>query len=242
MNLPPLKKEKLYGNCRVYHPDGDLMFLCSAKRINWYLSRNLATIINEDPLSIKLNFIPQGKGNSNRSFSLERKENKCVCCGIQENLTKHHVIPSCFRKHFPDYLKSRNMHDVLIMCVSCHSKYEEFAVSFKKRLANSNNSFFHSKTSPKNLLIKKINGYENILKNCNKLNIPQSRIEEIQNALNKSKLELENLLDLPKHDFGKEVVSNTKDIQKFNKVWRIHFLEIMKPKFMPKYWSVDHKI
>lgn len=242
MNLSTLKKEKLYFNCKVFHPDGDLMFRCSEKRANWYLNRNLAIVIGYNPLSIKLTFTPKGKANHENEYFLQDKENKCVVCGASEHLTKHHVVPTCFRKFFPENLKSRNFHDVLIVCVDCHSKYEEFALNFKKRLAEQNNSSVHFKTNTDVLISKKIAGYKKILENRDNHNIPESRIEKIKLILIKlhEKLKDKNKVYEKQH-FGKVVVENLNDLHAFVKVWRIHFLEIMKPKHLPKGWSVDYK-
>ena len=34
-----LRKNKIYGNCKVYSPNVNLMFLCVEKKANWYLDR-----------------------------------------------------------------------------------------------------------------------------------------------------------------------------------------------------------
>ena len=53
-----------YGNYEVYHPKGHLMFRCDLKKINWYLDRNLAEIIETNSegkvISIRLNFKSNG--------------------------------------------------------------------------------------------------------------------------------------------------------------------------------------
>ena len=101
-----LTSDRLYGNCQILHPDGSLMCYCAMRKINWYLKRNLATQISNNPVVIKLNFQPKGKGNADNPFYLQERRNICVVCGTQENLTKHHCVPYCFRKHFPNEYKS----------------------------------------------------------------------------------------------------------------------------------------
>jgi hypothetical protein len=39
--------------------------------------------------------------------------------------------------------------------------------------------------------------------------------------------------------FGKYVVDRLDDLAGFVLMWRTHFLEVMKPQFMPDYWKVD---
>ena len=52
------KDRKIYGNCQVLSPEGHLMFRCESKKANWYLKRDLADIITDEPLVIKLKFQP----------------------------------------------------------------------------------------------------------------------------------------------------------------------------------------
>ena len=84
------KDKKIYGNCQVLSPEGILMFRCDQKKANWYLNRDLADPINNDPLVIKLKFEPKGLGNHAKPFGLTEMVNKCVNCGSEEFLTKHH--------------------------------------------------------------------------------------------------------------------------------------------------------
>ena len=74
----------IYGNCCVLSPEGILMFRCNTKKVNWYLNRGLASIVSDDPLTIKLNFTPNGLGNHNKGYGLSKMHNKCVNCGIED--------------------------------------------------------------------------------------------------------------------------------------------------------------
>lgn len=246
MTIPSVNN-KIYGNCKVYHPNGTLMFLCTDKRINWYLSRNLASIILEDPLSIKLNFIPKGFGNSNDLYYVSEKENKCVVCGSFDNLTKHHVVPYCFRKFFQENVKNRDSHDILILCSSCHALYEKPAFNLKKRLALSNDCSVDQTNNSYLYKIIKAKNYVNILMS-NNINIPDERKNKIRLILKSlvGDLSFDEILNLKvekeNNFFGKKVVENIVGLNSFIKLWRIHFIEIMKPQFLPLHWSVDHRL
>lgn len=132
-------KHNLYNNCKVYCPEGDLLFRTGPRKIQWYLSRNLGEPINFDennnPIDIKLNFVPKGKGNVGDYYHMSHKENQCVICGDFNNLSRHHVVPRCYRTYFPESLKEHNSHDVLPLCLKCHSDYEVSASNLKKKLA-----------------------------------------------------------------------------------------------------------
>ena len=110
----------------MFSPDGILMFRCDYKKANWYLKRNLGEVISQYPLKVKLKFKPRGLGNHNKSFGLTEMSNECVICGASEYLTRHHVVPYCYRRYFPTSIKSHNFHDVLSLCVKCHDSTKHF--------------------------------------------------------------------------------------------------------------------
>lgn len=45
-------------------PDGDVLSNCDTKKAQWYIDKGLAVQINDDPLTIQLNFEPNGRGTS----------------------------------------------------------------------------------------------------------------------------------------------------------------------------------
>jgi len=50
-------------------------------------------------------------------------------------LTRHHVIPREYRQWFPAHMKRHNSHDIVLMCLPCHNKYElTAAAQFKREL------------------------------------------------------------------------------------------------------------
>ena len=128
--------------------------------------------------------------NFNDSYYQQRLENRCVCCGTTEFLTRHHVIPYMFRKHLHGKFKDNSHHDVLPICYECHRKYELEADVFKLELAYQYHvpqSFESIKTELeiRNEQILKaryiIKGFfnqeQNSISNAN--TIPVSRLEEL---------------------------------------------------------------
>jgi len=171
-------------------------------------------------------------------FYLDDRPSICVVCGMNDEtmLTKHHIIPYMFRKHFPEYLKNHSSYDVVVMCEEHHSNYEQEATKLKKILYKKYNI-----ASENNLKLKKLS---KTLLNV-KLDIPKSRIIEIQNEIEKiTGLEFDNITTYQLQcwsnniDLGKEVVKNITDFQSFIEMWRQHFLDYAKPKFMSKHWKV----
>ena len=121
-------------NWRVYHPNGKHMFTCSGKKARWYLERDLATEI--DDFKIQFTFSPNGYGFAdNEEFGKSIREAKCVVTGSREDLQRHHIVPYCYRKHFPARFKSKNHHDVVLMNHDVHAEYEIEASKYKDELA-----------------------------------------------------------------------------------------------------------
>lgn len=90
-------------------PDGELLSNCDSKKANWYIERGLAEIIKQQPLTIKLNFEPNGRKNGENgqkphhdiyddAFYVVDRENKCVVCGSKKDYSRYHVIPALYRQ------------------------------------------------------------------------------------------------------------------------------------------------
>ncbi|KAJ2044734.1 hypothetical protein H4S04_006053, partial [Coemansia sp. S16] len=126
------RSKAVYENCTVLDISGNLLFRASRKRLDWYLSRDLATVIDDH--TIQLRFANRGTGRSNEPFYLQDMRNACVVCGTTDGLTMHHVVPHQYRQYMSTDIKSRSSFDLLPVCMRCHDQYERHATSFKKHL------------------------------------------------------------------------------------------------------------
>lgn len=249
------RKTLIYGNCQVFSPDGVLMFRCLEKRVKWYLNRNLAEIIGDNPLSIKLNFTPKGNGESIDVLKMERY-NKCVICGKEDLniLTKHHLVPFVYRQHFPEDRKQHSSLFVVPICRECHFKYEnEHACKLKDILAETYSAPLNVTTDNPN---DKILGIIRCLIQFND-RIPEDRKEKLRKSLleRTKDIKFERILDFkenshleyiqkvveaqskekPISTHGKIVVDNIKNLDEFEKMWAKHFVDNMNPQYMPEY-------
>ncbi len=120
---------KPYDNFKMYHPDGTLMCYCSEKKAKWYATRGLGVISNN---KVKLTFAPNGYGEPD--IILEGRKNFCIVSGNETNLTKHHIIPTQYRKHFATIYKDKNSMDLAVLCRDTHNAYEIYADEFKEQL------------------------------------------------------------------------------------------------------------
>lgn len=234
------RQKPLYENCAMYSPDGILLCKISKHKADWYLAKKLADIMQEDPLTIKLKFKPNGYGNFARPYFLQEFKNQCVACGTAENLSAHHVVPRCFRRHFPPEIKNHNSADVLALCIACHNYYETFAEKLKAELVPEFVKFppeYKEKNKIKSLA-------KNLLYNTN---LPEDRKVDLYIAcaeyLGKEDLadaDLIELADLKNPRFENKpydkYVKGLKDIEGFSQMWRRHFVETMEPRYLPEGW------
>ncbi|KAJ2540012.1 hypothetical protein EV175_006281, partial [Coemansia sp. RSA 1933] len=102
------------------------------KRLAWYLTRNLATRLDES--TIQLTFQNKGTGRQGEDFYLQDMRNECCVCGSAANLTMHHVVPHQYRQHMEDAVKAHSSHDLLPLCIECHDGYEQSATQMKMHL------------------------------------------------------------------------------------------------------------
>lgn len=121
-------------NWEVFHPNGKHMFTCGERKAEWYVDRDLAKIIGEK--RIQLTFQPKGYGfKEDEVFGLAGRNIMCVVSGEKENLQRHHIVPYCYRRHFPEEYKTKNHHDVILVSYKVHEQYEVYASQLKDELA-----------------------------------------------------------------------------------------------------------
>lgn len=118
-------KEPVYDNCRMLSKGGELLCYCDRQKVNWYLDHHLADVEPTEeggPTVIRLRF--EHQNNDQRAgmqhFYVERKANQCVGCGDSTHYLRYRVIPACYRRHFPEALKSHRSHDIVLLCLRCH--------------------------------------------------------------------------------------------------------------------------
>ncbi|XP_023531755.1 protein RRP6-like 3 isoform X1 [Cucurbita pepo subsp. pepo] len=129
-------KSPVYHNCRIYANDGRLLCYCDRRKLEWYLRRELAELVDDDPPAIKILFEPKGRPeDEGNDFYIQSKKNICVGCGEGNHYLRYRIIPSCYRIHFPEHLKSHRSHDIVLLCVDCHEVAHAAAEKHKRDLA-----------------------------------------------------------------------------------------------------------
>lgn len=97
------RAKPLYDNCLMQAPDGELLCTCDRKKAEWYVIKELAEIVTDQPTyTIRLKFEPKGRavGDVGKYYQMA-KENKCVVCGAKDSYIRKNVVPRDYRRHFP---------------------------------------------------------------------------------------------------------------------------------------------
>jgi hypothetical protein len=248
--LTSLQRE-YYQNIVVQNPEGEAIFLCNQKEALWYLCKDLAEFIDTTHLTIKLKFRPKGNGKKGDNFYLSVKENICVCCGEQNSLTRHHIVPRRFRKFFPKSIKSHSSHDILLLCGECHLKYEKEVCFFEEEVRNKL-GIFHEQIKL-TAHEKKMDYFSRLANNLVQYShlIPQKKFVLLQNKIATFLGKMPNqddLVALSKIKVTTKFCSNMAEkmqninYQEFVEMWRNHFITTLEPKFLPLYWDVSRSV
>lgn len=248
----------IYSNHVIQAPDGTTMCRAGEDRTSWYLERGLAVVVSEEPFTIRLNFEPAGRGHADDIFYLGSKENKCVVCGSEKDINKHHVVPRVFRRHLPDRYKNRNSHDIVILCVECHVRYEVEANEQKHALAQAV-GFCLLRSKVKLTQEQRIEAdarYAASTLRQHRDKMPEDRITAYEDKIRQFTGDVQinpSLIDslarkmppqsraLGGEDLGQFVVGRV-DADEFCLGWRDHFVRTMRPAYLPIGWKVNNPI
>lgn len=248
---------EIYGNYLVLDDVGDKIFRCVKKKADWYLNRNLAKFVTENPPVIQLTFKPKGKGWHGDPYYLSQKLNVCVQCGESTAglLSKHHIVPYAYRKFMPVEIKQSSSFDVTPMCIEHHFTYEQKADELKYKLAAEYRAPIHNKMSPRQKFIKNVTRASYLLLNRAHI-IPEEKKEIFKKTLSEyfghenytnedldkaSKIDYRKDIN-PEYEHAQIVMSKIEDLQAFVEMWRMHFLDNVKPQFLPEGWDPKRPI
>jgi hypothetical protein len=224
----------MYSNCKLFSKDGELLSYIGKRRMDWYLKKGLATQISQS--EIRLLFTHSCRAAQPKLYTEVRK-NMCVVCGGQNSLTKHHIVPYAFKKHFPLRYKNRTSFDVAILCTECHESYERHADKFKKELMKqygvtqksrpyelriANTLLYHKDSLPYDVYLKMLYSLpEGVTDDPASLEAFINSYEDID------------------HNINQLLVSKVPVIDDFIIAWRKHFVEYAQPKYMPDSWHEE---
>lgn len=231
----------MYSNCKMRSQCGDVLAYVDRKRMDWYLARGLAVRLSEQEFQLTFN---NSGGNACYDIEFLPRENKCVVCGTDGDLKRHHVVPHCFRRCFRDKYKSHNSYDVLALCGKCHIAYEREAEKEKRKLRDPMINKAEASGIPRAIkaAMRLLGGDEGL---------PPAAIDRMWGLL--SGIENRDLTCLPAFieqqrsklkaanavEWAAKIVSSMGEEQVVL-FWRKHFLAHAKPQHLPQGWLEQH--
>ncbi|XP_071452462.1 exonuclease 3'-5' domain-containing protein 2 isoform X2 [Hetaerina americana] len=284
--LLPKRQTPMYDNIFLLAPDGEILCTCDKKRAMWYVEKGIGELIEEnmDPvddddldgeiktcIKVKLKFEPKRRAvNESEKYYCIVKDNCCVVCGKEDSYLRKHIVPHEYRKYFPVWMKSRQSHDVLLLCINCHVRSNCIDLKLRQKLAEDCQAPL---TVAKAIeiedaaIIKKVQSAARALSRQPE-NIPPERRNELEDIVlkyfcsqenNKScpsvvtpelletALELTyNVVNEQYVPHGLKVVQHFRvlgeedGIRELEILWRKHFVDEMRPQFLPPMWSTHH--
>lgn len=245
----PCSSAELYGNCSVHGPDGTMLFRTNADLRDWYLGMGLAKEVG--PKRIDLTFVPKGPGHANDPYFLQDFQNRCVVCGSEALLSHHHVVPKCYRRHFPkdSYQYGRWMYDVLLVCIACHERYEDRALDLKRVIAKEY-GVKDTETALTKDEIRMVKLSAALRRHGHLMPTARKQEMEAQFRAIAGKEPTEEALAqawlLRKKSFttsaAELITGQISDLDGFARRWRLHFTKAMQPRFLPEGWVPEKAI
>lgn len=228
-----------YDKCNMYFKDGTLGCLISTIKMNWYIKKGLAEVI--DDKSIKLLFDVKGDKNYMRD-----RDNICVICSSKDKLYGYNVINPSFKRYFPLEHKNHNNELVFLVCRECQPDTDYYNGLYIKAI------FDEYKETPDDqpLYDKNIINIYNIIKKYKSTNIeyyndedkeiikkhfghiPESKeLAHIKSDYAKYLRKYGDCENLYEYIIKKVVDSNK--IKEFEDGFLKHFLKYLEPQFIP---------
>ncbi|XP_043466914.1 exonuclease 3'-5' domain-containing protein 2 [Leptopilina heterotoma] len=264
-NSIPARNKPLYHNCYLQAPDGDTLCTCDRKKAEWYVAKELGQVVNEDPYTVRLKFEPSGRALGEvGQYYTQVKLNQCVVCGTNEKFVRKNVVPREYRKYFPLVMKAHQSHDVLLLCPSCHEVSNYYDVELRRRLSQMCDAPLPGPSSHTRDEIPR--GWQKLQSAVRALRgkavIPAQRRKDLESYIlqftgqrefspilldvlhERLKTKPEPKISSKTEPHGLKVVRHFEKTEgglvELERLWREHFLTVMKPRFLPKLWSVCH--
>lgn len=245
------RRGQLYGNVTFQGPGGEVMFHGDAEKALWYLNRELVEVVSHEPPVLRFRFAPGGAGHAGDAFYLGGLQNRCVVCGANEGLNRHHIVPSEYRRHLPTAVKEHSHHDVVLLCLACHEQYERSADALKAELGRACGVPPHGLRGERDRERSRAIVFARTLRQAGE-KIPPARREEMlqvigawagQGPLQEADIAAIARLDPRSEEgaieHGQQVVAGLADVQAFVRRWHEHFLRVMEPRFLSEHWDID---
>lgn len=252
------EQKPVYDKYEFYSSDNVFLGYASKAKIKFYSKKQECCIV--DHLTKKIIFNKPFDGTRVKSKVHYHKENICVICGDDYNLSITRIIPKYFCQSFPEEIKTGS-ENVISVCKECLNRVDKHIKSYQQKLYTEHNidveqqkklnllvecyklaktyvaelKADQSKTEKKKSekTLRKLSKilYTNYLKQEYSHKI-KITIEQLKNFIDD--VEQNKIIDPKKDYLNGEVIKKTTDIKKFKENWIKNFFDAIETPYLPK--------
>ena len=213
--------------------------------------------MNVDESTVQLTFHPNGPGHAGNEMHLVDRMNECVICGLSDGdgvgMCRHFVVPYCYRRHLPPVYKNHSCFDIVLLCGTCKLQANEKAEVLKNEISNEFHVPVDGVGGATVEQLKAYKGAKVLVTHGQKL--PADRrlaleapIRALLGTADNDELPWNEVQAFVKNfhqekDFtchGELVLSAVGDAwPAFVVRWRTHFVNTLKPRFLPEWWDAN---
>jgi hypothetical protein len=235
-----------YSNILLISKEGKHLATIGSRRADWYVKKGLG--VEVAPIAsyakvIQLTFEPAADEKAT-AFALLPKENRCVVCGSDKELSLHHVIPICVKRHFPEIEKNHSSQWCVLTCEDCHIKaeeptrkaYESYMLEFSREFYS--HPICEANTAINSLYkIKKRKHAERLgaekIESLLKTSLVYFSLEEVEEDSAPYKFEVDLIKENLKKKWMKKLLEDNGGVKGVKELFKNIFLSL-EPKFLPK--------
>jgi hypothetical protein len=239
------KRKTHYDNVLILDCDGSPISTIDLRRLDFYKKNNLVDK-QEDREGYSSVYKLKFKANIAKGVSEINYlpvENICVISGDNNDLTLHHVVPYCIRKHLPVKYKGRSREWCVLLRDDIHSMVEdEVTKLYQKDMDRyfKTHSKGISKYKKRFEMLRLIEGgyWDNIPHEKQIKIMMQSHVHDFDHLLNLSINDIQSKYNKKKDKIYRNWVYDYIDrnggVKKTYQMFGDHFKKTFKPKYLPK--------
>jgi len=114
-----------YSNAIMLSREGRPMTTIGDDRVQWYVSRGLAKLVDHPGYAKAIQLTFEHKGDGGDAGDLIPMPNRCVVCGSDRELSLHHTVPHSIKRHYPLRDKEHTRRQCVLLCETHHLAIEE---------------------------------------------------------------------------------------------------------------------
>lgn len=241
----------IYDKYEFYSLDGVFLGYASKTKIRFYSKRQECCTV--DHFQKRITFNKPFDASRIKSTVHYHKENICVICGDDYNLSATKIIPKCFTHHFPPEIKTGS-ENIISVCKMCLNRVDKHNKAYKQKLYQEYsidvehyekiNLLCDCYKLAKNYLDSSMQiRRDTALRKLTRMLFPLYLKQEYVHTMKLTKEQIEEfvkdvetnkIIDPSKDYLNDELIARTGDLTKFKEDWLKTFFDNIEVPYLPK--------